>query len=193
MRNLAVLAFVTLDGVMQAPSSPEEDRSGEFEFGGWAAPFWDGVMPHVEQTAMSEPYDILFGRRTYDLFAGHWPNSEASKVSERLNAAEKYVATSTPLTIEWENSHALKGDINDEVSKLKSQDGPLLQIHGSTNLIQSLLEHDLIDEFRLWTFPVAIGAGKRLFEHPHQPLNLTLRSTEALTNGVIAQVYRKAT
>lgn len=192
MRELAVLAFVTLDGVMQAPSSPEEDRSGGFDLGGWAAPYWEGVMPHVEQTAMSEPYDILFGRTTYDLFAGHWPNSEASKASERLDAAQKHVVTSTPLSIEWRNSHALMGDISSKVSQLKSQDGPLLQIHGSAQLIQSLLQHGLIDEFRLWTFPVVIGSGKQLFERPHQPFNLTLQSTEALTNGVVSHTYRKA-
>ncbi|MEP0519642.1 MAG: dihydrofolate reductase family protein [Hyphomicrobiales bacterium] len=192
MRKLAVLAFVTLDGVMQAPSSPEEDRSGNFDLGGWAASYWDGVMPHVEQTAMSEPYDILFGRKTYDLFASHWPNNETSRASERLNAARKYVVTSTPLTIDWQNSHELMKDLRDDVSQLKSEDGPLLQIHGSANLIQSLLQHNLIDEFRLWTFPVTIGAGKRLFENTHQPLNLTLSSSENLANGIVAQVYRKA-
>lgn len=192
MRELAILTFVTLDGVMQAPSSPDEDRSGGFDLGGWATPYWNGVMPHVEQTAMSEPYDVLFGRKTYDMFAGHWPNAEESKASERLNAAHKHVATSTPLTNDWQHTHALKSDFRDEVSQLKSQDGPLLQVHGSAKLIQSLIQHNLIDEFRIWTFPVSIGAGKRLFEHPHSQLNLKLCRVEGLTNGVVSQIYRKA-
>lgn len=191
MRNLAILAFVTLDGVMQAPSSPDEDRSGGFNQGGWAAPFWPGVMSHVEQTAMSEPYDILFGRKTYDLFAGHWPQADASKASERLNMAEKYVATSTPLATDWPRSHALRGDLVDDVSRLKSQDGPLLQVHGSAQLIQSLVQHDLIDEFRIWTFPVLVGAGKRLFEGRYPSLELSLCAAESLDNGVVSQVYRR--
>lgn len=191
MRELAILVFVTLDGVMQAPSSPEEDPSGSFKQGGWAAPYWEGVMPHVEQTAMSEHYDILFGRKTYDLFAGHWPNAEKSKASERLNNATKYVATSKPIATEWQNSHAITGDLQDEIKGLKSNDGPLLQVHGSAHLIQSLIEHDLIDEFRIWTFPVLVGAGKRLFQGAHPPLELRLRAAESLANGVVSQVYRK--
>lgn len=191
MRELAILAFVTLDGVMQGPSSPDEDRAGGFDLGGWAAPHWTGVMPHVEQTAMSEPYDILFGRKTYDLFADHWPKAEASKASERLNAAQKYVATSTPLATEWQHSHALRGDLIDEVSQLKSQDGPLLQVHGSAHLIQSLVQHNLIDEFRIWTFPVLVGAGKRMFEGLYPLLKLRLCTAESLANGVVSQVYRK--
>ncbi len=191
MRELAILVFVTLDGVMQAPGSPEEDPSGGFKHGGWAAPYWQGVMPHVEQAAMSEQYDILFGRKTYDLFAGHWPNAAKSKASERLNNAEKYVATSTPLTTEWQKSHTITGDLVGEINELKSYDGPLLQVHGSARLIQSLMKHDLIDEFRIWTFPVLVGAGKRLFEVSHPPLGLRLTTCEGLANGVVSNFYRR--
>lgn len=195
MRELAVLSFVTLDGVMQAPGSPEEDPSHGFDQGGWAAPFWDGVMPHVERTAMAEPYDIVFGRKTYDLFAGYWPNAPASGVSQRLNAARKYVATSNPATkgasMGWHNTHALQNDAANEVRKLKSQDSVLLQVHGSAQLIQTLLAHDLIDEFRIWTFPVLVGSGKRLFEGSHPQLNLQLVTAGVLDNGVTAQVYRR--
>ncbi len=192
MRELAVLTFVTLDGVMQSPSMTEEDPSGGFTRGGWAAPYWDGVMPHVERVAMSKPYDILFGRKTYDIFAGHWPNAQRSDLGDRLNAAQKYVATSQSQPLTWENSHALKGDMAKAVKELKDQDGPLLQVHGSSELVQTLQSHDLIDEFRIWTFPVVVGAGKRLFESTASPRTYALMNAEALENSVIHQCLRRA-
>lgn len=192
MRELAIIAFVTVDGVMQAPGMADEDRSGGFDHGGWAAPFWEGVMPHVEDTAMSIPYDILFGRKTYDLFAGHWPNAPQSKATTRLNRGRKFVVTSSPLETEWENSEAITGDTVPEIARLKTQDGPLIQVHGSAQLIQTLVKHDLVDEFRLWTFPVLVGSGKRLFEGAQRPRDLTLVSAEGLANGVVSQVYRTA-
>lgn len=192
MRELAVLSFVTLDGVMQSPSMPEEDPSGGFTQGGWAAPYWDGVMPHVERVAMSKPYDILFGRKTYDIFSGHWPNAPRSELGDRLNAAQKYVATSQSAPLSWEVTHALKGDTVEAVKKLKTEDGPLLQVHGSAALIQTLQAHDLIDEFRIWTFPVVIGAGKRLFEGTASPRSYALAGAEALDNGVTHQRLRRA-
>lgn len=196
MRELAILTFVTVDGVMQAPGFKEEDMTGGFTNGGWAAAFWDGVMPHVEATAMAEPYDILFGRKTYDLFAGHWPDAPPSGTAEKLNAARKYVvsrdrALSGP-SLAWQNSHAVVGDAAATVRALKVEDGPLLQVHGSAQLIQTLLAETLIDEFRIWTFPVLVGSGKRLFEGSQQPHGLQLVKTETLDNGIIAQVYRKA-
>ncbi len=191
MRELAVLSFVTLDGVMQSPSMPEEDQSGGFTQGGWAAPYWEGVMPHVEQAAMSEPYDILFGRRTYDIFAGHWPNAPKSDLGDRLNAARKYVATSRSERLAWENSEALIGDVGAAVLKLKAQKGPLLQVHGSSALIQTLQAQDLIDEFRVWVFPVVAGAGKRLFEGTASPRAYALKRAERLDNGVVHQCFRR--
>ena len=191
MRELAVLTFVTLDGVMQSPSMPEEDPSGGCAQGGWAAPYWEGVMPHVEGVAMAHPYDILFGRKTYDIFAGHWPNAPRSDLGDRLNVTEKYVATSQSQPLTWENSHALKGDVAKAVEQLKGQDGPLLQVHGSSALIQTLQAHDLIDEFRIWTFPVVVGAGKRLFEGTASPRTYALVHSETLANGVTHQCLRR--
>lgn len=191
LRELAVLSFVTLDGVMQSPSMPEEDPSGGFTQGGWAAPYWEGVMPHVERVAMTQPYDILFGRKTYDIFAGHWPNAPRSDLGERLNAAQKYVATSQSQHLTWENSNALKGSIAADVEELKGQEGPMLQVHGSSALIQTLQAHDLIDEFRIWTFPVVVGAGKRLFEGTASPRNYALIRAETLGNGVTHQCLRR--
>ncbi|WP_299609719.1 dihydrofolate reductase family protein [uncultured Tateyamaria sp.] len=192
MRELGVLAFVTVDGVMQSPSAPGEDPSGGFTEGGWAAPYWDGVMPHVERTAMASPYDILFGRKTYDIFAGHWPNAPKSDVADLLNSARKYVATARGDALTWENSRALADDVVSAVQRLKSEDGPRLQIHGSAALIQTLLATDLIDVFQIWTFPVVVGAGKRLFEAGVTPRRYALQSVEALEIGVVHQVLRRA-
>ena len=165
MRELAILSFITLDGVMQSPTSPEEDPSGGFAGGGWGAPYWEEVMPQVYMEAMSEPYDLLFGRKTYDVFASHWPNVTADDpVAARLNGGRKYVATrSAEHPLPWEESTRISGDIPAEVERLKAGDGPLIQVHGSAELIQALLAHDLIDEYRLWTFPVIVGGGKPLF------------------------------
>jgi len=140
---------------------------------------------------MSVPYDVLFGRRTYDLFAGHWPNAPQSKAAGRLNSARKFVATSSPLGTDWENSEVVTGDLASEIAQLKSQDGPLIQVHGSAQLIQTLVKHELVDEFSLWTFPVLVGRGKRLFEGTQPLRDLTLVSAEGLANGVVSQVYRR--
>ena len=161
MRNLAILTFLTLDGVMQAPGSPEEDTSGGFMHGGWAVNYWDEVMVQVMEEAMAAPYDLLLGRKTYESFAAYWPNAGDNPVANKLNNATKYVVTSTLSKLEWKNSIRITGDIAAEVSRLKDQDGPLLQVHGSCQLIQTLLAHELIDEFRLWIFPIVVGPGKR--------------------------------
>lgn len=192
MRDLAILTFVTLDGVIQAPSMPDEDRSNGFQSGGWAAPYWEEVMAQVQREAMSAPYDMLFGRKTYQLFAGHWPNAERSPVADMMNAARKYVVTSTLTSLPWNNSSAITGDIAGEIGRLKGQDGPLLQVHGSAELIQLLLAHDLIDELRLWTFPVVTGSGKRLFVPECPPMNLKLLKSAPLANGVQMNIYRRA-
>ncbi|MEM9495764.1 MAG: dihydrofolate reductase family protein [Pseudomonadota bacterium] len=191
MRKLAVLAFVTLDGVMQAPSVPEEDRSRGFRQGGWARPYWDEVMQSVGGEAMSAPYDMLFGRKTYEIFAGHWPTAPKNDPgAAMMNHATKYVATKTLTAPSWENSHVLDGDVVEAVARLKREDGSLLQIHGSQNLIQTLLAHRLIDEFRLWIFPVVVGSGKRLFETPSAAPNLMLVKSRVLSNGVVMGFYR---
>ncbi|GAA5444396.1 hypothetical protein Misp06_02582 [Microbulbifer sp. NBRC 101763] len=167
MRNLAILIFQTLDGVMQAPSIPEEDFSGGFSHGGWAKDYWDEVMEQVGKEAMAEPYDLLLGRNTYNLFASNFANVEpGNPAAEKLNQAKKYVVTSRTDDLTWNNSIKLRGsDAAEEVAKIKEMEGPLLQVHGSWQLVQSLLKHNLVDELRLWTFPVVVGEGKRLFEN----------------------------
>ena len=190
MRQLATLTFVSIDGVMQSPSAPEEDPSDGFAQGGWATPHWAGTMPHVMRTAMSEPYDILFGRKTYDIFAGHWPSAPKSDIGDRLNKARKHVVTASAGALHWQNSQAVSGDVVQEVSALKLANGPLLQVHGSQQLIQTLHAAGLIDEYRLWVFPVVLGSGKKLFEPTKTPRSLRLHHCEALENGVVHQVYR---
>ncbi len=187
-RELAILTFQTLDGVMQSPKLQEEDPSDGFRHGGWADPHWDGVMEQVEKEAMAVPYDILLGRKTYELFAPHF--SVAGK-EHPMNSAKKFVATSTLTKLDWNNAVILAGDVATEVSRLKNQEGPLLQVHGSWQLIQTLLSNDLIDEFRIWTFPVVVGAGKRLFGEGAIPKKLTLLKANTTSTGATMSIYRK--
>ena len=190
MRDLAILTFITLDGVMemQAHGMREEDTSGDF---GWATSYWPEVIEQVEREAMSQPFDLLFGRNTYDAFAGYWPNAPESAHRKKLNDATKYVATSRTNGLDWENSVQITGDVPAEIAKLKESDGPLLQVHGSAQLLQTLLTHQLIDEFRLWTFPVVVGSGKRLFDEGSVPTNVGLRKTASTSNGVVMSIYRR--
>lgn len=192
MRDIAALTFVTLDGVMQAPSMPEEDRSGGFERGGWAAPYWEGVMEQVQAEAMAEPYDMLFGRKTFELFAGHWPDVEDNPVARMMNAARKHVVTSSKQPLAWTNAEPVSGDLANAVSELKSREGPLLQVHGSWQLLQFLIGRNLVDEFRLWTFPVVAGSGKRLFEPGSAHRDLKLAKTAPSSNGAIMSIYRRS-
>ena len=187
-RELAILTFRTLDGVMQSPKMPDEDRSGGFSRGGWADPYWDDVMAQVEKEAMAVPYDLLLGRKTYELFAPHFSGAGDQNP---MNNATKYVATNTLTEAAWNNSVILSGDIAKAVADLKSQDGPLLQVHGSWQLIQSLLAHDLIDEFRIWTFPVIVGPGKRLFNNGALPQNVKLLKADSTPTGVTMGFYRR--
>lgn len=191
MRNLAVLTFLTLNGVMQAPGQPEEDLSGGFTHGGWAVTYWDEVMAQVMEEAMAAPYDLLLGRKTYETFAAHWPSASDDPIAHKLNNATKFVVTSTTSQLEWENSIRITGDIAAEVARLKNQEGPLIQVHGSWQLIQTLLSHELIDEFRLWTFPLVVGTGKRLFGQDNVPTELTLVKTRTTSNGVMMSIYRR--
>jgi len=178
---------------MQAPGDPDEDRSGGFEHGGWARDCWDEVMQQVMREAMAEPFDLLFGRTTYDMFSASFKNSNQSDpVTEKLNSATKYVVTSSPDQLRWQNSRRITGDIEREISQLKEQDGPLLQVHGSWQLIQTLLSAELIDEFRLWVFPVIVGEGKRLFSKSLMPTNLSLTKTEGCPCGAVMNIYRRA-
>jgi dihydrofolate reductase len=188
MRKLIVNTFVTLDGVMQAPGGPPEDPTGGFTYGGWSVNYWDDVMNQIMGEFMGKPSEILLGRKTYEIFSAHWPYSKEPGADE-LNLAKKYVASRTLNTVDWNNSTILKGDIVQEIEKLKSQDGPELLVHGSSNLIQTLLKNDLVDEYRLFVFPVVIGKGKRLFDQGTVPSSLKLIDSKTSTTGVIVAIY----
>jgi dihydrofolate reductase len=189
MRELIVNTFLTLDGVMQAPGGPEEDPSGGFEHGGWSFGYWDDEMQRVMGESMSKPVELVLGRKTYEIFAAHWPHSD-DPGAELLNRATKHVASTTRKDLAWENSKLIEGDVPEGVRALKEQDGPELQVHGSANLIQTLLEHRLIDEFRLWTFPLVLGKGKRLFDGGTVPAGLDVTSSQVSSTGVIMATYR---
>ncbi len=192
MRKLAILIFQTLDGVMQAPSAPEEDFSGDFTQGGWANECWAEVMEQVGREAMAEPYDLLLGKATYESFASYFSNAGSDNpTAEKLNNAKKYVVTSSLKELQWKNSQKISGDIPAEISRLKEQDGPLLQIHGSWQLIQTLLTNELIDEFRLWTFPVVVGSGKRLFADGTIPIKMKLTKFETGPSGAFMNFWRQ--
>jgi dihydrofolate reductase len=189
MRKLAINTFMSLDGVMQAPGGPEEDPSGGFTQGGWSVSYWDDVM--MGQMAEADPYELLLGRGTYEIFAAHWPYDEGP-IADRLNSIRKHVASTTLERVEWSNSTLISGDVAEYVAKLKDQDGPEIQVHGSPGLIQTLLEHDLIDEFRLWIFPLVIGTGKRLFGDGTIPAGLKLVDSKVSTTGVTITTYERA-
>jgi dihydrofolate reductase len=189
MRRLIVTTFLTLDGVMQAPGGPGEDDSGGFTQGGWSVNYWDDRMVEFQAKAMGGPFDLVLGRRTYDIFAGYWPQVPDDQGGKEINAATKYVASRGRPTLDWAKSVLLEGDVAEAVAALKRQDGPELQVHGSGNLIQTLLRHGLVDEFRLWTFPVVVGTGKRLFADGAVPGALTLVDTTVSTTGVVIGRY----
>jgi dihydrofolate reductase len=189
MRKLTVNTFMTLDGVMQAPGGPEEDPTGGFEYGGWSVNYWDDEMGEVMGEAMGKPFDLVLGRKTYEIFAAHWPHAADQPGAKQLNDATKYVASRTLSSLEWANSVLIEGDVAESVAALKQQDGPELQVHGSSNLIQTLLRHNLIDEFRIWTFPVVVGSGKRLFADGTVPSGLKLVDSKISTTGVVIGTY----
>ncbi|MEH0841712.1 dihydrofolate reductase family protein [Micromonospora sp. CPCC 205711] len=189
MRKLVVQTFLTLDGVMQAPGGPGEDDDNGFAHGGWSVNYWDERMGEVMTESMGRPFDLVLGRRTYDIFAAHWPKAPEEAGGKPLNDATKYVASRGRPALEWRNSVLIEGDVADGVAALKQGDGPELQVHGSGNLVQTLLRHQLVDEFRLWIFPVVIGAGKRLFADGTVPAGLTLTDSTVSTTGVMIGRY----
>jgi len=189
MRKLAVNTFMSLDGVMQSPGGPDEDPTGGFTLGGWGVRYFDDEM--MGQVAESGPYELLLGRGTYEIFAAHWPFDEGP-IADQLNGTRKHVASTTLEQAEWNNSTLIKGDVAEYVATLKSQDGPEIQVHGSAGLIQTLLEHDLIDEYRLWIFPVVIGSGKRFFGDGTVPAGLKLVDSKASKTGVTINTYERA-
>ena len=194
MRKLIVGTFVTLDGVMQGPGGPEEDRDGGFEHGGWSVKYWDEMMGKliVEQTLQGDA--LLLGRRTYEIFAAHWPRvtDPNDPVASKLNGMHKYVASRTLRKVDWHNSTLLRGDAATAVARLKQEAGGEIHVSGSSNLLQTLLKHDLIDELRLWIFPVTVGSGKRLFGDGTIPGAFRLVGTTSSTTGVAIHRYARA-
>jgi dihydrofolate reductase len=190
-RELVVNTFVSLDGVMQAPGGPEEDPTGGFQFGGWTAPHWDDQMGELMDDFMGKPFDLVLGRKTYEIFAAYWPYSD-SPTAEGLNRATKYVASRTLKDLEWENSQLLEGDVGQAVARLKLEDGPELQVHGSGNLIQTLHREGLIDRYRTFIFPLVLGKGKRLFAEGSSPAQLRLTESSTSSTGVAFAVFEPA-
>jgi dihydrofolate reductase len=191
MRKLVVNTFVSLDGIMQAPGGPEEDPTGGFELGGWSVNFWDDTMMKSMDEFMGKSFDLVLGRKTYEIFAAHWPHSDQSG-AEELNRATKYVASRTLDTPEWGPSQVLEGDVGEAVARLKEEDGPELQVHGSSDLIQTLLEAGVIDQFRVFIFPVVLGSGKRLFGEGAPPGALKLVDSRVSSTGVVMATYEPA-
>jgi len=194
MAKLTVTTFVTLDGVMQAPGGREEDTSGGFEQGGWVMPLWDDAIDAFVAEVFGRAEAFLLGRRTYEIFAGYWPRvTDASdRIASALNTLPKYVASRTLESADWEGS-ALIRDVPTEVAAVKERLGEgELQVHGSGDLIQSLLEHDLVDEFNVLTFPVVLGTGKRLFAEGAAPAGLRLAGSRATGTGVVLSTYEAA-
>jgi dihydrofolate reductase len=189
MRKLAVNTMMSLDGVMQAPGGPDEDRRGGFELGGWGVNYFDDEM--MSQVAESGPYELLLGRGTYEIFAAHWPSDEGP-IADQLNSTRKHVASTTLEKVEWNNSTLITGDVAEYVARLKQEEGPEIQVHGSPGLIQTLLEHDLIDEFRMWIFPVLLGTGKRFSGERTVAAALKLVDSKVSKTGVTINTYERA-
>lgn len=188
MRKIVVLTFVTLDGVMQGPGGPTEDTSGGFAHGGWTVPYFDEALGETMGEQMGRPFDLLLGRKTFDIFASYWPRQSENPFEE----VTKYVVSNTLTEHSWQKSVFLAGDVVEKIRALKQEAGPDLQVHGSGLLIQTLLKHDLVDQLWLKIFPVTVGAGKRLFGEGVIPAAFTLSETKVSPSGVIIASYKRA-
>lgn len=190
MRKLIASTFTSLDGVMQAPGGPEEDPTGDFSFGGWSFNYWDEVMGLSASGFDGKDRELVLGRKTYEIFEAHWPyQPDEDPTARTLNAAKKHVASRTLKMLQWNNSTVLQGDVVAAIKALKAQPGYDLQIIGSGNLIQTLQAASLIDEYNVWTFPVVLGRGKRLFEKTARPFALRLAGSKVSTTGVVMSTY----
>jgi dihydrofolate reductase len=192
MRKLVAITQVTLDGVMQSPGGPEEDPRNGFNHGGWAMSFGDEVLHKVIGETIAGAFDMLLGRRTYEIFAAYWPNHDDNPIGKAFNTATKYVATHSLDRLDWKNAHRIDGDVVDGLRRLKASAGPELHVWGSGALLQTLIAADLVDEFRLWVAPVVLGNGKRLFENGVPPRRLALVEAQRTTTGVLINTYRPA-
>lgn len=192
MRKLVVGTFLTVDGVMQAPGGPDEDRDGEFEQGGWSVNYWDDMMGQIITQWTTKAGALVLGRKTYEIFAAHWPLvGDGDPIAATLNNVPKYVASRTLHEVTWSNSSLIRGDVAEAIAALKEGTGAELQVHGSCELAQTLIEHDLVDEYRLWVFPVVLGRGKRLFGRGAVPTTLSLVDTKTSSTGVAIHTYER--
>jgi dihydrofolate reductase len=192
VRSVVAVTQLTLDGVMQAPGGPEEDPSGGFEHGGWSVPYFDEAMGEAAAESFQEPFELVLGRKTYEIFAAHWPYDEGP-IADALNSTTKYVASRTLDELDWSNSVLLEGDVGEAVARLKEQDGPELRVLGSSDLLQTLLAQGLVDEYRLWIVPALVGPGKRLFGGGDVvPAGLELVESNVTSTGVMMATYRRA-
>ena len=193
MRMLRVIEFLSLDGVMQAPGDPEEDTEGGFRHGGWQRPYFDEVLAATSAEGMAATDAYLFGRKTYEKMAAHWPTAPGDDpYAQHLNGTPKYVASTTLRSLRWQNSTLIEGDVAEEVAKLKEQPGGNIAVLGSGVLVQTLIEHDLVDEYFLALFPIVLGSGKRLFRGADQPRRLSLVDSKATSTGGVILTYRPA-
>jgi len=193
MRSIVVLSFISLDGVMQAPGGPEEDISDGFAYGGWTPPYADEVSGALMGEQMSMPFDLLLGRKTYDIFAAYWPKQDPTTLANvPFNKATKYVVSRSSPELDWDKSVLVDGDVVAKLQELKQQDGPILQVHGSGILVQTLLQNDLVDELWLKLFPVTLGKGKRLFAEGTMPAAFELTESKTSPRGVIFANYKRA-
>ena len=190
MRKIILLTFLTLDGVMQAPGGPEEDLSGGFKYGGWTVPYFDDFAGEVMSEQMKQPFSLLLGRKTFEIFASYWPQHEAAWPG--VNDVTKYVVTKSLKKTSWNNSVIINHEVVEELKKLKNQAGPNLHVFGSGDLIQTLLKNDLVDELWLKIFPITLGKGKRLFETGVAPAAFKLIETKISPSGVIFANYQRA-
>ena len=193
MRKIITTTFITMDGVMQAPGGPQEDTSGGFTQGGWTFGYWDKLMGDTMTEFMSRPFELLLGKKTYNIFAAFWPTAKTDEVvAKPFNSTKKYVVTHSPMDLTWNNSYLVTGDVAAEIAKLKQMDGPDLWVHGSGNLIQTLLKNSLIDQMVVWTFPVTIGNGKKLFAEGTQAQEFKMMDSKISSTGVIIGTYEPA-
>src|SRR5262245_6143853 len=192
MRKIIAITQVTVDGVMQGPGGPEEDPTNGFTHGGWAMPFVDDSAKQVIGEIIAGEFDMLLGRRTYEIFAGYWPNQGDHPIAKAFNTATKYVVTRRLDRLDWKKSHRIDGDVVEQLRRIKASDGPALHVWGSSELLQTLIAAELVDEYRLWVFPVVLGKGKRLFETGVPPRGLTLVATGSTPTGVLVNTYHPA-
>ena len=193
MATLVAGTFLSLDGVMQGPGGPDEDRSGGFDHGGWSVGYWDDAMGKITMAWTAKADALLLGRTTYEIFAAHWPHvPDGDPVGSVLNRIPKYVASTTLKRVDWHNSRLIEDDVPRAVAALKAEQSGEIQVHGSCGLLQTLIEHDLVDEYRLWTFPVLLGDGKRLFATGTIPVGLELIDSTTSSTGVVISRYRRS-